>query len=133
MINKIYISNIYVFNKLNFYIQFKAPWFHSWINPIIKIIINNILVNNHIIIFDIFIEKIIGIINAISISKIKKIIVIRKNRIEKGIRLKYFGLNPHSNGDIFSKFIFIFIDTIIEIFIINIEININNILIINIK
>lgn len=33
------------------------------------------------------------------------------------------GLNPHSNGDIFSMFIFIFIDNIIEIFIIIIEIN----------
>lgn len=34
-----------------------------------------------------FIDIIIGINKAISISKIKKIIVIKKNRIEKGIRL----------------------------------------------
>lgn len=66
-------------------------------------------------------------------SKIKKIIVIRKNRIENGIRLKNIGLNPHSKGDIFSKFNFIFIDKNIEIFIINIEINKNIKLIVIIK
>lgn len=69
-----------------------------------------------------FIEIIIGINKAISISKIKKIIVIKKNRIENGIRLKNIGLNPHSNGDIFSKLIFCFIEIIKEIFIIIIEI-----------
>lgn len=46
---------------------------------------------------------IIGKINAISTSKIKKIIVIRKNRIEKGIREEFIGSNPHSKGDIFSR------------------------------
>lgn len=39
---------------------------------------------------------------AISTSKIKKIIAIKKNRIEKGIREEFKGLNPHSNGDNFS-------------------------------
>ena len=34
--------------------------------------------------FELFKEIIIGIINAISTSKIKKIITIKKNRIEKG-------------------------------------------------
>ena len=96
-------------------------------------ILNVILVNNQIIIFDNFIEKIIGIIKLISISKIRKIIVIKKNRIEKGIRLKKIGLNPHSNGVIFSKFIFNFFDKIIEILIINIEIIIIVKEIINIK
>lgn len=33
-------------------------------------------------------DNIIGKIKEISISKIRKIIVIKKNRIEKGIRLK---------------------------------------------
>lgn len=45
-------------------------------------------------------------------------IVIKKNRKEKGIRELVVGLNPHSKGDIFSKFNLIFFDIIIEIFII---------------
>lgn len=45
---------------------------------------------------------IIGKINAISTSKIKKIIAIKKNRIEKGRREEERGLNPHSNGESFS-------------------------------
>lgn len=51
----------------------------------------------------IFIEKIIGNIKAISTSKIKKIIAIKKNRKEKGIRDEFKGSNPHSKGDIFSR------------------------------
>lgn len=51
---------------------------------------------------EIFIVKIIGKIKAISTSKIRKIIAIKKNRIEKGIREELRGLNPHSNGEIFS-------------------------------
>jgi len=39
----------------------------------------------------------------ISTSKIKKMIAIRKNRKEKGIRLEEKGSNPHSNGDAFSR------------------------------
>lgn len=46
---------------------------------------------------------IIGKIRAISTSKIRKIIVIKKNRIEKGIREEFIGSNPHSNGDVFSR------------------------------
>lgn len=46
---------------------------------------------------------IIGKIKAISTSKIRKMIAIKKNRIEKGIREVLKGLNPHSNGDIFSR------------------------------
>jgi hypothetical protein len=45
---------------------------------------------------------IIGKIKAISTSKIKKIIAIKKNRIEKGSREEEKGLNPHSNGESFS-------------------------------
>jgi hypothetical protein len=48
---------------------------------------------------------IIGKINAISTSKIKKIIAIKKNRIENGVREELKGLNPHSNGDIFSRLV----------------------------
>lgn len=38
----------------------------------------------------------------ISMSKIKKISLIRKNWILKGKWLAEIGSNPHSNGDIFS-------------------------------
>lgn len=44
-----------------------------------------------------------GNIKAISTSKIKKIIAIKKNRKEKGRRDELNGSNPHSNGDIFSR------------------------------
>jgi hypothetical protein len=57
----------------------------------------------HHIILDIFKIIIIGKINAISTSKIKKIIVIKKNRIEKGSREEFIGSNPHSKGDVFSR------------------------------
>jgi hypothetical protein len=47
---------------------------------------------------------------AISTSKIKKIIAIKKNRIEKGIREELIGLNPHSKGDNFSRSKYFFFD-----------------------
>lgn len=46
---------------------------------------------------------IIGKINAISTSKIKKIIVIKKKWSEKGIRAEDIGSNPHSKGEHFSR------------------------------
>lgn len=49
-----------------------------------------------------------GKIRAISTSKIRKIIAIKKNRIEKGIREEFRGLKPHSNGEIFSCSRYIF-------------------------
>jgi hypothetical protein len=52
---------------------------------------------------EIFKIIIIGKIKAISTSKIKKIIVIKKNRIENGIREEFIGSNPHSNGEVFSR------------------------------
>jgi hypothetical protein len=52
---------------------------------------------------EILIIMIIGKIKAISTSKIKKIIVIKKNRIEKGIREEFIGSKPHSKGDVFSR------------------------------
>jgi hypothetical protein len=69
----------------------------------IRIIINVKFVNLQIFKFDSFILIIIGKIKAISTSKIKKIIAIKKNRIEKGIREELNGLNPHSKGDNFSR------------------------------
>ena len=66
--------------------------------------------------------KIIGKIRAISTSKIKKIIAIKKNRIEKGIRDLFKGSNPHSKEEDFSRSNFNFFErkeakiiTIIEI------------------
>jgi len=50
----------------------------------------------------------IGIIIVTSISKIKKMTVIIKNRKEKGVRILWDGSNPHSNDLNFSYFIFIF-------------------------
>jgi hypothetical protein len=62
-----------------------------------------ILVIVHVIKFDVLIIIIIGIIRAISTSKIKKIIAIKKNWIEKGRREEFRGSKPHSKGDIFSR------------------------------
>lgn len=44
-----------------------------------------------------------GISNTISMSKTTKIIAKRKNRMENGTRALWFGSNPHSYGDIFSR------------------------------
>ena len=60
--------------------------------------------------FDTLKVKIEGKIKAISTSKIKKIIAIKKNRIEKGRREEFIGLNPHSKGDNFSRSLFFFFD-----------------------
>jgi len=44
-----------------------------------------------------------GIISTISISNTMKMIPRRKKRSENGIRAVFFGSNPHSNGDVFSR------------------------------
>lgn len=62
-----------------------------------------ILVNDHQTMLDTLKIIIIGRIKAISTSKIKKIIVIKKNRIEKGRREEFIGSNPHSKGEVFSR------------------------------
>lgn len=41
--------------------------------------------------------------STISTSNIKKITANKKNRREKGIRADWFGSNPHSNGEVFSR------------------------------
>ena len=64
-----------------------------------------------------------GKIKAISTSKIKKIMVIKKNRKEKGNREEDFGSNPHSNGEDFSRSTIVFFDNIEAINIIIVEIN----------
>lgn len=58
----------------------------------------------------IFITKMIGINNAISTSKIKKITAIKKNWIENGIRAELLGSNPHSNGEAFSRSMNLFLE-----------------------
>ena len=55
-------------------------------------------------------EEIKGKINTISTSKIKNINIIKKNRIENGLRRVDVGSNPHSNGDIFSRTIINFLE-----------------------
>jgi len=46
----------------------------------------------------------IGTSKTISMSNTIKIIARRKNRIENGTRALWFGSNPHSNGEDFSRF-----------------------------
>jgi hypothetical protein len=55
---------------------------------------------------------VIGIVNssAISTSKIIKITAIKKNRNENGSRVEFFGSNPHSNGELFSRSSLIFFE-----------------------
>lgn len=53
--------------------------------------------------FENFIEIIIGKIKAISTSKIKKIIAIKKKWREKGRREEDLGSKPHSKGEHFSR------------------------------
>lgn len=48
----------------------------------------------------------IGRRRTISTSNTMKIMASRKNRIEKGIRAVFFGSNPHSNADDFSRSIY---------------------------
>ena len=81
----------------------RAPWFHSWNRPKRRIIIKNNDVINQFIKWDDLIIGMIGKIKAISTSKIRKIIVIKKNRSENGIREELLGSNPHSKGEFFSR------------------------------
>jgi hypothetical protein len=52
----------------------------------------------------------IGRSKAISTSKIMKITAIRKNRDENGSRAEFFGSNPQSNGELFSRSSLIFFE-----------------------
>ena len=75
--------------------------------------IKNIVDTVHTIMFDVLKIITIGKINAISTSKIKKITAIKKNRKENGIRADLFGSNPHSNGDLFSRSLISFFDSVV--------------------
>lgn len=86
----------------NYNFQSKDFSQYSKYKPKIKIKIKN----KEVIIRDKFkfdLKKIKGISKVISISKIKKIRLIIKNWILKGIRFIDKGSNPHSNGDNFSR------------------------------
>lgn len=72
-----------------------------------------IVVTNQVVKLLIFRVIIIGIIKAISTSKIRKIIAIKKKCKEKGNREELNGSNPHSNGDLFSRSLIIFFDKIL--------------------
>lgn len=61
-------------------------------------------------ILELLMTIIIGKIRAISTSKIKKIMVIKKNRNEKGKREEDFGSNPHSKGEFFSRSVKVLFD-----------------------
>lgn len=65
---------------------------------------------------------IIGKINAISTSKIRKIIAIKKKCKEKGKREEDLGSNPHSKGEHFSRSRIVFFDKIVANIIITIAI-----------
>jgi hypothetical protein len=64
----------------------------------------------HDLMFDVIMVIGIGSSSAISTSKIMKITAIRKNRDENGSRAEFFGSNPHSNGDLFSRSSLIFFE-----------------------
>jgi len=64
----------------------------------------------HDLMLDVSIVMGMGSSSAISTSKIMKITAIRKNRDENGSRAEFFGSNPHSNGDLFSRSSLIFFE-----------------------
>jgi hypothetical protein len=76
----------------------------------IRINRNTDLTINHDFMFDVIIVIGIGRSRAISTSKIMKITAIKKNRDENGSRAEFFGSNPHSKGDLFSRSSLIFFE-----------------------
>jgi hypothetical protein len=89
-------------------VQLRAPWFHSWYKPRRRTKKKKSPIEIQDLIKEVFIIRAIGRMRAISTSKIKKIIAIKKNRIEKGRRADLLGSNPHSKGDLFSRSLIIF-------------------------
>jgi hypothetical protein len=68
-----------------------------------RIIRNKALTDIHDFMSEVVIVIGIGRRSAISTAKIIKITAVKKNRDEKFIRAEFFGSNPHSNGDLFSR------------------------------
>lgn len=80
-----------------------APCFHSCRIPTIKISKNKKLINIQYEGKQKYKFTIAGRISTISTSKIRKMIVIKKNRSENGSREEDFWSNPHSKGESFSR------------------------------
>lgn len=93
--------------------QFSDPSFHSWNNPNNRITKNRIAANSPWIEFIISFNSGKGISRTISMSNTIKIIANIKNRNENGTRALFFGSNPHSNGDVFSRSV---VDRMLSIF-----------------
>lgn len=70
-----------------------------------RINVNVAIFSNKVDIFVTIVRIGIGISKTISISNTIKIIASKKNRMENGIRALWFGSNPHSKGEDFSRFI----------------------------
>ena len=70
--------------------------------------INEDLINVYDIMFDFNMKIGIGSSSDISTSKITKIIVVGKNRVENGSRAEFCGSNPHWNGYFFLSGFIIF-------------------------
>jgi hypothetical protein len=83
--------------------QSSEPSFHSWIKPTNKINRNRRTDRIAVGVFSIVGRNGVGSRRTISTSNTMKIIARRKNRIENGIRAVFFGSNPHSNADDFSR------------------------------
>lgn len=97
-------------NYTPFYLDHsKAPSPHSYSSPTRRIKTNRAEVKNQNSSILCFMDTIKGNRIAISTSKIRKIIEIKKNRKEKGSRFAEFGSNPHSKGEAFSRLFFIFL------------------------
>jgi len=84
---------------------------HSQIKPAVRIKINPINTNKLFKLLQVPKRPKYGNINTNSMSKIRKIRVIKKNCKEKLERLLALGLNPHSKGLIFSMSMLILADT----------------------
>lgn len=93
--------------------QFSDPSFHSWNSPNSRITKNRIAASSPLIEFIISFSSGRGISRTISISNTIKMIASMKNRNENGTRALFFGSNPHSNGDVFSRSV---VDRILNIF-----------------
>ena len=99
-----YNCKLYIlFKLLRHLIQFKAPLDHSWSNPAVKIMITTTPLIIKIVLSGEVISTLKGNNRAISMSKIRKINVTTKNRIEKDLRAFLKGENPHSKGVIFYR------------------------------
>lgn len=98
----------YSYKILFYFTQLRAPWFHSCNRPPTKIIVT-IAPRIEIVIFLLdSVKTPSGSNRASSISKIRKIKVIIKNRSEKGLRAFLNGENPHSKGVLFSRSFLLF-------------------------